>query len=43
LQVISRVLVLPNGQQFDLTDAVLEPRPRRPYHRASAQRRRNTH
>ena len=42
LQVISRVLVLPNGQQFDLTDAVLEPRPRRPYHRASAQRRRGT-
>ena len=43
LTVISRVLVLPNGQQFDLTDEVRELRPRRPARRATARRRRIKH
>lgn len=43
LQVISRVLVLPNGQQFDLTDGVPDPQPRRFHRRAGAQRRRTKH
>ena len=37
LKVISRLLVLPNGQQFDLTDDQLQPRRRA--RRATARRR----
>jgi hypothetical protein len=43
LTVISRLLVLPNGQQFDLTDDPREVRPRRPARRATARRRRVKH
>ena len=43
LTVISRLLVLPNGQQFDLTDDARELRPRRPARRATARRRRVEH
>ncbi len=40
LQVISRLLVLPNGQQFDLTDDRLVVQPRRRARRSTARRRR---
>jgi hypothetical protein len=40
LQVISRLLVLPNGKQFDLTDDRLDLQPRRPARRSTARRRR---
>jgi len=43
LTVISRLLVLPNGQQFDLTDDPRELRPHRPARRATARRRRIKH
>lgn len=43
LTVISRLLVLPNGQQFDLTDDARELRPRRRARRATARRRRTKH
>jgi len=43
LTVISRLLVLPNGQQFDLTDDSRELRPRRPARRATGRRRRAKH
>ncbi len=43
LTVISRLLVLPNGQQFDLTDDARELRPRRRARRATARRRRAKH
>ncbi len=44
LRVVSRLLVLPSGEEFDLTHEVahevLEPAPRRRTHRARAERRR---
>jgi hypothetical protein len=43
LRVISRLLVLPNGQEFDLTHEILESAPRRRGRRASARRRRTKH
>ena len=43
LRVISRLLVLPNGEEFDLTHATLEPAPRRRSHGARAPRRRFKH
>ena len=43
LQVISRMVVLPNGQQFDLTHEVMEPAPRRRSRRATGRRRRFKH
>jgi hypothetical protein len=43
LQVISRLLVLPNGQEFDLTDVVLAGDHRRRARRATARRRRTKH
>ena len=39
VRVISRVLVLPNGQQFDLMLAPPEPATRRRSRRATARRR----
>ncbi|HUI94807.1 MAG TPA: hypothetical protein VLX44_03565 [Xanthobacteraceae bacterium] len=39
LTVISRLLVLPNGQQFDLTDDPFAVRPRRRARRATGRRR----
>jgi hypothetical protein len=39
VRVISRVLVLPNGQQFDLTQASAEPAAHRRARRANARRR----
>jgi hypothetical protein len=41
LQVISRLIVLPNGQQFDLTHE--GPEPRRQAGRSHARRRRAKH
>jgi hypothetical protein len=38
MRVISRLLVLPNGQQFDLTHDIREPAPRRQARRANARR-----
>jgi hypothetical protein len=43
LRVISRLLVLPNGEEFDLTHEILEPTPRRRSHGARAERRRTKH
>jgi len=43
LRVISRLLVLPSGEEFDLTHEVLEPTPRRRSHGARAQRQRTKH
>lgn len=43
LQVISRLLVLPNGKQFDLTDDRLAPQPPRRARRSTARRRRGKH
>jgi len=43
LKVISRLLVLPNGQQFDLTDDPLEVQPRRRARRSNPRRRRAKH
>jgi hypothetical protein len=43
LQVISRLLVLPNGQEFDLTDATLAADTRRRSRRATLGRRRTKH
>ena len=39
VRVISRLLVLPNGQQFDLTQASAEPATRRRARRSTARRR----
>ena len=38
-RVISRIVVLPNGQQFDLTQASAEPAIRRGARRSTARRR----
>ena len=43
LQVISRLLVLPNGQEFDLTDTALAADTRRRSRRTTARRRRTEH
>jgi hypothetical protein len=43
LRVISRLLVLPNGEEFDLTHEILEPAPRRRSHGARTERRRTRH
>jgi hypothetical protein len=43
LQVISRRLVLPNGQEFDLTDATLAGDVRRRSRRATGRRRSTKH
>ena len=43
LRVISRLLVLPSGEQIDLTHEVLEPKPRRHSHGPRAARRRTKH
>jgi hypothetical protein len=43
LRVISRLLVLPNGQEFDLTHEILEPALRRHGRRGHAHRRRIKH
>ena len=43
LQVISRLLVLPNGQEFDLTDTTLAADVRRRSRRTTARRRRIKH
>jgi hypothetical protein len=43
LRVISRLLVLPNGQEIDLTHEVLEPTPRRRGRGTRARRRRTKH
>jgi hypothetical protein len=51
LRVISRLLVLPNGEEFDLThevpdqasNQILEPAPRRRSHGPHARRRRTKH
>jgi hypothetical protein len=43
LQVISRRLVLPDGQQFDLTDETLESCPPRRARRSHMGRRRTKH
>ncbi len=42
LRVISRLLVLPSGEEIDLTHAVLQPTPRRRSHAARGQQRRRT-
>ena len=39
VRVISRLLVLPNGQQFDLTQASPDPATRRRTRRSTARRR----
>lgn len=39
LRVISRLLVLPNGRQFDLTDMPADPAPRRRARRSNGRRR----
>ncbi|HLH89509.1 MAG TPA: hypothetical protein VKX28_13740 [Xanthobacteraceae bacterium] len=39
VRVISRMVVLPNGQQFDLTQASAEPAMQRRVRRSSARRR----
>ena len=38
MRVISRLLVLPNGQRFDLTNDIRKPAHRRPARRANARR-----
>jgi hypothetical protein len=43
LRVISRLLVLPSGEEFDLTNQTLEPAPRRRSHGARVARRRAQH
>ena len=43
LQVISRLLVLPNGQEFDLTDTPLTPDVRRRSRRTTTRRRGTKH
>jgi hypothetical protein len=43
LRVVSRLLVLPNGQEFDLTHEILAPVPRRRRRWARARRRRTKH
>jgi hypothetical protein len=43
LRVISRLLVLPSGEEIDLTHEVLEPTPRRRSHGPRAVRRRTKH
>jgi hypothetical protein len=43
LRVISRLLVLPNGRQIDLTEAPAEPAPRRRARPANGRRARNKH
>ena len=43
LRVISRLLVLPSGEEFDLTHEILQPKPRRRAHGARAHRRRTRH
>jgi hypothetical protein len=47
LRVISRLIVLPDGQEFDLTHEVmpeiLQPTPRRRSHEPHARRRRTKH
>ncbi len=42
LRVISRLLVLPSGEQIDLTHEVLQPTPRRRSHASRGTRRRKT-
>jgi hypothetical protein len=42
LRVISRLLVLPSGEEIELTDAMLQPTPRRRSHGARGRRRRRT-
>jgi hypothetical protein len=42
LRVISRLLVLPSGEEIDLTHETLEPTPRRRSHGPRAERRRRT-
>jgi len=39
LRVISRLLVLPNGRQFDLTNMPAEPAPRQRTRRSTGRRR----
>jgi hypothetical protein len=39
LRVISRLLVLPNGRQFDLTHVPAEPAPQRRARRSNGRRR----
>jgi hypothetical protein len=43
LRVISRLIVLPSGEEIDLTHEILEPAPRRRSHGARAVRRRTKH
>ena len=43
LRVISRLIVLPSGEEIDLTHEILEPAPRRRSHGARAARRRTKH
>jgi hypothetical protein len=43
LQVISRLIVLPNGQQFDLTNEIADVPPQRRSRRAHGRRRRTKH
>ena len=43
LRVISRLLVLPNGRQFDLTNMAAEPTPRRRARPANGRRARSKH
>ena len=43
LRVISRLLVLPSGEEFDLTREILQPKPRRRSHAARTHRRRTKH
>lgn len=38
MRVISRLLVLPNGQRFDLTNEICKPARQRPARRANARR-----
>jgi hypothetical protein len=42
LRVISRLLVLPSGEEIDLTHETLAPTPRRRSHGSRAERRRRT-
>jgi hypothetical protein len=43
LRVISRLIVLPSGEEIDLTHEILEPAPRRRSYGARAVRRRTKH
>ncbi|HEY2136669.1 MAG TPA: hypothetical protein VGH49_12320 [Xanthobacteraceae bacterium] len=43
MRVISRIIVLPDGQEFDVTDEAAMPRPSRHAVRSRGQRQRTKH